>query len=186
MELHDNVCQLLTSSKLYLELSKSKKNSADELINQSLKLIEMSLTETRMLSHRLTAPILGHNSLIDALHSLLQNISATKGLKVNLTIEKFQDVLPPDQNLALFRIAQEQLQNIVKHSKAKTVEIKLGQKESNLFLVIKDDGVGFNLTEKGSGAGLLNIASRAKMYGGKMEIKSSPGNGFELWVWIPR
>jgi signal transduction histidine kinase len=91
----------------------------------------------------------------------------------------------------LFRIAQEAINNIVKHSKAKQVEIKLSQCEKNIQLEVKDDGEGFDLTIVRQEAlrlqhlGLLGIQERAELAGGEVQLSSVPGSGTHILVKVP-
>jgi two-component system sensor histidine kinase UhpB len=85
----------------------------------------------------------------------------------------------------IYRIVQEQINNISKHAKAKTIIIHLKAKDAHLNLSITDDGVGFDTTKKDNGIGLRNIQSRVEFYSGNMNIISSPGQGCRLEVTIP-
>ena len=80
---------------------------------------------------------------------------------------------------------EEQLNNIIKHSKAKNVEIKLIRKKDAISLSVKDDGVGFDTTKSTCGIGLKNIESRTKQFNGSMKIKSEAGKGCQLNILIP-
>jgi signal transduction histidine kinase len=93
-----------------------------------------------------------------------------------------ESLLDEKLTLAIFRIVQEQLNNIVKHAKAKIVIIGLTQLNENLQLRIKDNGIGFNPAEKRNGIGLKNIVSRTDLFNGKMSIDSQPGKGCVLEV----
>jgi signal transduction histidine kinase len=87
--------------------------------------------------------------------------------------------------LSIYRIVQEQLTNIFKYAKAQNAWLSLHQSPELVELVIKDDGVGFDTTEKQQGVGLQNISTRAEMHDGKMILESSPGNGCMLTVQFP-
>ena len=90
-----------------------------------------------------------------------------------------------NQKLAIYRIIQEQLNNVVKHANATAVSIILSQKEHNTTLVIRDNGKGFNTFERRNGIGLNNIISRTKVFDGMVEIESAPGKGCRLIVHMP-
>lgn len=184
-ELHDNVNQVLTTTKLYLEVALSNKEATESFVAKSMDLIILSINEIRSLSHHLSAPTLRTGSLIDSLSALAEMISGANGLQVNFKPVNFHSSLNIDQSLALYRIAQEQLSNVLKHANANIVEMTIEQKDKTVELSIKDDGVGFNASAKRTGAGITNIISRVKMFNGDVQIRSSLGNGCELQVIMP-
>jgi signal transduction histidine kinase len=96
-------------------------------------------------------------------------------------VEKIND----DIQLALFRIIQEQLNNILKHAGAKKVMISLSNEDGKINLTITDDGKGYDLKVKKHGLGLKNIFNRAEFHKGTAQIFSEPGKGFKLQVQIP-
>ena len=99
--------------------------------------------------------------------------------------------IPPQVKSTLFRIAQEAINNIVKHSNANQVEIKLSQQEKNIQLEVKDDGQGFNLDSVRHEAvslqqlGLIGIEERAELIGGDAQFMSEPGVGTQILVRVP-
>ena len=100
--------------------------------------------------------------------------------------ERVEDKLLDDQKLMLFRIIQEQTNNIIKYASAKSVQIMINEANNEVRLVISDDGVGFDSSDKSTkGIGFLNIISRADVYNGKVNIISSPGNGCTLEICFP-
>jgi signal transduction histidine kinase len=96
-----------------------------------------------------------------------------------------EDELPENKKLMLFRIIQEQLNNIIKHSGAQQVQIILNNDEGDTTLEIKDNGKGFDPLQSKIGLGLTNIKNRCELFGGRMEIKTSLGNGCTLKLHIP-
>jgi two-component system sensor histidine kinase UhpB len=96
-----------------------------------------------------------------------------------------EDIIPDNQKFSLFRIVQEQLNNIIKHSGAKNVSIKLFSKTDEFVLEIGDDGKGFDPACHRKGIGILNIKSRVELFNGKVEIISQPGHGCLLTVSFP-
>lgn len=184
-ELHDNVNQVLTTVKLYLELAQHSPETREELISKSMQLVMKCITEIRSLSHDLSAPTLGTRSLIDSIYALTETIANSTGIKILFDHSSCYTSLAMNQKLAIYRITQEQLNNIVKHSKATTVSIVLSQTDKHTILTIKDNGKGFNTFEKRNGIGLNNIISRAKVFDGKVNIESAPGKGCLLMVTLP-
>jgi signal transduction histidine kinase len=150
-----------------------------------MRLVINSINEIRSLSHDLSAPTLGTRSLIDSINALIETVSNSTGIKILFDYSSCYTSLPMDQKLAMYRITQEQLNNIVKHARATTISITLSQTDKHTTLVIKDDGRGFNTFEKRNGIGLNNIISRAKVFDGKVAIESAPGKGCLLVVTLP-
>lgn len=184
-ELHDNVNQVLTTVKLYLEMALHQPETRNELISKSINLVMNSIGEIRNLSHDLSAPTLGTRSLIDSITALVETVSGSSGLDISFDHSSCYTSLSMNQKLAIYRIIQEQLNNVVKHANATTVSIVLSQSNTITSLVINDNGKGFNTIEKRNGIGLNNINSRAKVFNGEAEIKSIPGKGCTLKVTLP-
>jgi PAS domain S-box-containing protein len=186
-ELHDNVGQLLATSKLYLELAKSTAdNVTEEMISLSLKSVADVINEVRHISHSLIPPTLGDLGLIDSITDLTETFTRTQPLEIQFEHPFFdEDLLPENQKLMLFRIIQEQLNNIVKHANATLVFITLRNIRPLLLLEIQDDGKGFDAKKIRRGLGLANIKNRAELFGGKMEIISDSGKGCTIKVMVP-
>ena len=188
IELHDNITQILATSKLYLDYAFAGPEIKREIILQSKDLIVLATQELRKLSHSLLPPSLEEFGLTQALNELLNGISQTGLFVIEGNWTGFDErSLAKDQKLTTYRIIQEQLNNIVKHAKAKNVNILFGncQESDSIRLSIVDDGKGFDTTTKRTGVGLRNITSRAELIGGTVTVISSPGNGCELTVTFP-
>jgi signal transduction histidine kinase len=185
-ELHDNVNQVLTTTKLYLDLSLSNPELKDELIEKSSKNVIYVINEIRQLSRSLMNPSLGDLGLIDSIHDLIENINITRKLHVTLKAgEELEDKLSENQKLTLFRIIQEALNNAIKHAKATNVFINLYESKSNLFLTINDDGVGFEPVSVKKGSGLKNIQNRVYLANGTISLESTPGKGCNIEITFP-
>lgn len=186
MELHDNVNQMLAASKLYLDLAESKPEVMKELITRSRKGIADAIQEIRKLSKSMVPPMMGVNGIIDCIEEFASLIRNSSGLQIDICIaEPIMLSLDENEQLALYRIIQEQLNNIVKHADATRILIKLDHKQDTAILHIKDDGRGFNPRENRHGIGLSNIQSRVEMLAGTFEIISAPGHGCELIIQLP-
>ncbi len=182
-EMHDNVSQVLTTVKLYLEMA--SKQECNPLIPRSMQLVNSSITEIRNLSHQLSAPTLGTGSLIDSIDTLLETLQFSTTLSIEFNHDGFQVPLVMSQKLALYRILQEQLNNILKHAEATKVRVSLYQQCDEVVLTIKDNGKGFDCKMKSKGMGLNNITSRAKVFGGTVHLDSAVQRGCRLTVTIP-
>jgi len=114
---------------------------------------------------------------------MINNIKQVNSLEFITRWEGLDETRLSDSlKLTIFRIVQEQLNNILKHAQARSILILLAQKDCLLELSIKDDGIGFDSSKKRNGVGLQNIISRAELYSGKVLINSEPGKGCELIV----
>ncbi|HLP38309.1 PAS domain-containing sensor histidine kinase [Lacibacter sp.] len=187
LELHDNINQLLSVVKLYLGVAKTEKTFNEDIIERSYLHLEEAMQDIRKLSHSLVAPSLGHDGLKEALEDLAESVQEPNKLSVQLLVDEDYEALQVDKNkeLMLYRIVQEQLNNILKYAKATEVTIRLQQQNDHLILFIRDNGVGFDIHQQGNGIGLKNINSRVNFYSGKMHLASAPGEGCTLEVSIP-
>lgn len=128
-------------------------------------------------------PSLKEVGLISTLEDLIESIRKVNPIEFILDWESIdEDQISEKLQLTIFRIVQEQLNNIFKYAQADSVMIRLRKIDGRLKLIIRDDGVGFDTTQKRQGVGLQNIASRADIFGGELIIHSKPGNGCELIV----
>jgi two-component system sensor histidine kinase UhpB len=185
-ELHDNINQILAAAKLYLQHGIRKTDCDSEILQKSLENIDLAIAEIRKLSQVLVAPSLGDITLTQAIEQLILLIENTTSLKMTLDSGNFnEDALDRNVKLTLYRIVQEQINNILKHSRATSASIRLGLVSKDIFLSIKDDGIGFDTTKNSGGIGLRNIANRVDFYDGVVQIVSSSGNGCTLEVTIP-
>ncbi|MBO9199508.1 MULTISPECIES: PAS domain-containing sensor histidine kinase [Niastella] len=189
-ELHDNVNQILSTAKLYLELALTDDGSRLELISRSTNNISDAINEIRTISRSLVPPSIGDLGLIDSVQDLVENIKATKRLHVEFYYSgNIDDILDEKRKLMLFRIIQEQVNNVLKHAAAKNLVIELIADSEGFAvdLTISDDGKGFELDKVRSkkGVGLSNIASRAQLFNGSVHIVTAPGDGCKLKINVP-
>jgi PAS domain S-box-containing protein len=182
-ELHDNVNQLLGASLLYISSIKRESAAPHPYLDEIDTLVNNAVTEIRKLSHALIAPSLNETELTEALDKIIDTAGKTGTLNIEKDLGSFdENNLPEKLKLNIYRIVQEQFNNILKYAKANTIQLKLVQEGEKLILKIKDDGVGFDTSVKSIGVGLTNMQTRASLHNGKMKIVSSPGKGCELTV----
>lgn len=185
-ELHDNINQILTTTKLYLDIAINEEGLRQELMAKSYQNISTVIEEIRTLSKSLVPPSLGDIGLKEAIYEMIENLNISRKITIRLRTVGFANAdIRGNIKLVIFRIVQEQVNNIIKHSKATNAEIKLAISKENLNITVTDNGVGFDTKKKVKGIGLTNITSRAEAYNGRVEIISSPGNGCALKVSIP-
>ena len=182
-ELHDNINQILASTRLYIECAIADDKIRKDLLEKGRVLLDSAMAEIRKLSKTLLPPSLGDVSLLQALNDLTRDMVIANKLEINKDWDGFNETgLSQKLKVTIFRIVQEQLNNINKHARAKTVNILLTKTNDIVMLSIQDDGVGFNTTAKRNGVGLRNITSRAEVNNGCVKIESQPGEGCELIV----
>ena len=185
-ELHDNVNQLLSASRLYIDAATTDNTNATFLLTQASSFIKNAIEEIRTLSKVLHTPLISELGLKDSIDNLAEEIMAVSPLKIHITDAGFQEEeLNDNFKLTLYRIMQEQLTNILKHAKASTAEIHISSDNQFISLEIKDNGIGFDTTKKRQGIGLSNIHSRATMYHGSMKLTSVAQGGSTLHVRFP-
>lgn len=182
-ELHDNINQILASAKLYVETALRAGEEKDEYLRQGVHIIDVAIQEIRQLSKDLVATGFRHHGLVVAIQDITELIATARGIRFHICTEGYSDeALSEGHKLALYRIVQEQMNNIVKHAHATEVFIELHSREGKAFLRLRDNGRGFDTAARPRGIGLSNIASRASFYNGTLDVRSAPGQGCELRV----
>lgn len=187
-DLHDNVNQILTTAKLYLELALVDEGEKDRLIQRCASGIMDAINEVRTISKSLVPASIGDLGLVESVQDLAESIRATKKLQVRFTHRgHIDELLDEKRKLTLFRIAQEQVNNVLKHSGAANLQIELNQDDSRICLSISDDGTGFDpaTVRAHRGNGISNIISRADLFNGVVNIDTAPGKGCRLNVQVP-
>ena len=186
-ELHDNIGQQLTTIKLYLDMAKtSNQESSLEMILLSLHNVSDVINEIRRMSRSLMPPTLGDLGLIESINDLIESLNRTQKLEIEFDYFEFdEEMLPENGRLMVFRILQEQMNNIVKHAGATKIAIVLRHTSKLMVLEIKDNGCGFELNTVRKGLGLANIKNRAELFGGQVEVSTAPNQGCILKVIVP-
>lgn len=185
-ELHDNVNQLLASALLFLKIVHKQPGDSNGYVGQSIDYINSAVEEIRNLSHTLNPGILKHNGLCAALNEMATGLNIPGRFEVRFETEQVDEArLPKELQLTLYRIVQENMNNVLKYAEASSVSISLSMHNEMLLLQIEDNGKGFDLEAAARGLGILNIYNRAESFGGKARIITSPGNGCLLNVEIP-
>jgi len=194
-ELHDQIGQILTAVKMNLHAVQrfSQGPEARSYIKDNMEAVDEALRLVRDLSVELRPPILDDLGLTTALRWYVDRYTKRTGLNVDVVVDL------PDENerfareleTACFRIAQEALTNVVRHAKATQVILRLTIDTNVLFLIVKDDGVGFDVERLRKRAlrvatlGLVSMQERAHAAGGRIEIESAPASGTEIRFSLP-
>lgn len=183
-ELHDNINQILAGSKMYLSIAGKKSEQLKSLITYPMELIDMSIEEIRILSKRLVSPLKDINleALID---NLLSEIKKIMSVNTEFVYDVPDELLADELKLNLYRIIQEQTNNIQKYAAANYISITVRTENKVLTLTIQDDGIGFNVKAKRKGIGISNIINRTESFNGSVTIESAPGKGCSIFVVIP-
>jgi len=187
-ELHDDVSQQLAQLKIDLDVLGHTLQGPDaEVVAEEAKRTADIATSIHNLSHRLHPTRLRIIGLVSALESLAAECSRP-GMVIALAHDAIPRSLPPEISIPMFRIAQEALQNALKHSQARKVSMRLARDAKALTLTITDDGVGFDTAtawQRGSGLGLISMRERIEVMGGSCEIASRPRAGTTIRVRAP-
>jgi signal transduction histidine kinase len=187
-ELHDSVSQSLYSLTLYtdaarLALSKNETEAAGENLQELRNMAREAMLDMRLLIFELHPPILENEGLVIALRTRLESVEARSGIHTEFDVEE-EVRLPIETEAELYRIAQEALNNAVKHSQAKNIRVHLQFKASKFRMNIWDNGIGFDpkIKKQSGGLGLRGMEDRVKRINGRLTIVSNPGSGTQLTV----
>ncbi|MEP6749822.1 MAG: PAS domain-containing protein [Bacteroidota bacterium] len=186
-ELHDNVNQLLGASRLYLDMAKREGPANNDMyISRSAQYTLSAIEEIRKLTKGLTTDTIKNLGLCSAIENIARDAMEVNPVKITCSLKSFNEYTVNEKfKLNLFRIIQEEINNILKHAKATLVTIQLAAKNNRIHLTISDNGVGFNTSIKSRGIGVANIKSRAISYHGTADFVSRPGCGCVLTVVFP-
>jgi PAS domain S-box-containing protein len=189
-ELHDRVGQSLTALGLNLrviasELDLESGQTVTTRLEDCMRLVEDTVGAMRSVMGELRPQALDDYGLLAALRAHVAEFTARTGIHVAVAEDGDPGRVAKDLELALFRIAQEALNNVAKHSKATAVRVCFGGHGDGAVLALSDDGVGFDPARGGSGWGLIIMRERAESIGAKFELDSAPGRGVRIAVRCP-
>jgi len=195
-ELHDGLGQTLTALTNQLERLQQKLDDSDrgELASRlagSVDTARSALNEIRELSRLLRPPVLDDLGLPAALSWLTRTLEQRTGLRAEVTLEGLHQRLDPDLETLVFRIVQEALTNVLRHAGADRAEVGVSRIGTLLELRVSDDGKGFDPQavlaggEAATGLGLRGMRDRLELFGGRLEIFSSPGRGTLVTAEVP-
>jgi two-component system, NarL family, sensor histidine kinase UhpB len=186
-DLHDEVNQALTAILLRLEaLSHSAPPDLEEELVELKRLVNQAMNELLQLARQLRPTALDDHGLLPAMASQVRRFAAQTGIKADLNTAGESSKLQPDEEIAIYRIAQEALANIARHADAQSVEVDLrAENGGGVQLTVRDDGRGFETGRPTGGLGLGGMAERARLVGGELTIESRPGAGTQLCLRVP-
>lgn len=188
VDLHDSLGGMLSTAKHQLRtLSKSINPSEVDKLNQTEELISSAHEEVRKIAHNMMPDAIINLGLKAAIEDLANHVNLTDKLEVKTQIAISETSLNKDQDLIVYRIIQESINNAFKHANAKQLLIQMIDQKDAVHLTIEDDGVGFNMQNghRSKGLGLKSMESRVKYLNGQIEIASKVGEGTTIDIIIP-
>jgi PAS domain S-box-containing protein len=185
-ELHDNVNQLLAASRIYMDLAMRHAKNRNDNISLSSEYTLTAIEAIRKLAKGLVSNAIKNVGLCIAIKKMTHDLMQVYPIRIICRMDDALNTRMKEKfKLDVFRIVQEQLNNIIKHAKASRVKIGLFQNEVYIVLSVADNGIGFDVTKNVDGIGILNIKSRAAFYNGNADFISEPGKGCLLTVTFP-
>lgn len=192
-DLHDGLGQMLTAvsytTQEFQTLDTSNKIDRDKLISKMQEQINQAIRESKNLAHNLIPIILKDFGLIVAINDLIERANEMYDISFSFNAYDYNERIDVKLEKALYRICQESLNNIVKHSKARVANYQIFKQDNLIILVIDDDGIGFNteaVEEKGiKGIGLASMHERVQAFEGTFSVDSKIGDGTEIIIEIP-
>ena len=182
-ELHDNLNQILGAAKLYVELAKTDEVNRLMCLNKSSGYIVEVIDEIRKICKAWATPGLNYMGLFESIRVLIEDLALVHPIKISLSHHDFEEnELDEKLKVMIYRIVQEQLNNILKHANASQAAISIARSGKELHLNISDNGSGCDVAQAKNGTGIMNIKIRTEMYDGAVTIRSEPGEGYELKV----
>jgi signal transduction histidine kinase len=189
-DLHDGVGQMMSAAKMNLSAIENEIPFTDEVQKQSFEklmaLVDESCKEIRSVSHQMMPNALLKSGLASAIKEFLDKID-NRVIKINLFTEGLQERLDSNTETVLYRVIQECVNNVIKHSGANNLDISLIKDADGISATVEDNGRGFDTSDRQQfeGIGLKNISSRIAYLKGTIEFDSSPGKGTLVAIYVP-
>lgn len=190
-ELHDSLGQNLLVIKNRASLALTQRNDPDKMAEQVSEVSAMTsaaIREVREIAQNLRPFQIDELGLTESIASMVRKVGDASGIEFRTQLDDIDHALPPEFEINFYRILQECLNNVAKHSQAKTASIVLRREQHSLQLKVQDEGCGFTTRDahpEGRGFGFKNITERARTMGGEARVESSPGEGTRVDVVIP-
>lgn len=182
-ELHDNIGQLLSTAKMLLGITERSFDKPPDTLTTANETIGKAIGELRSLSKVLDKEWLEQFDLVANLKTEIERVNNAKALQIEMSLpEKLK--LKADEQIILFRIIQEAIQNAVKHSGASILLININLQAAGLFVSVEDNGSGYNAEDEANGMGMLNIKHRASLLGGSVSFHTS-AQGSSVKIYLP-
>ncbi|MCG8331579.1 MAG: sensor histidine kinase [Chitinophagales bacterium] len=189
--LHNSLGSVLSAIQMHIQTfqvssDNDKNEEQEQLLNKTLQLVKNAAKTNRYIAHEMMPPVLMRFGLKAALDELTDKLKSP-GVEVHTSVFGMEKRYEDKLELALYRIIDELLNNILKHAKATEINVQLTEHDDSLNIIVEDNGRGFNYLPKSPnfGMGLFNIQARVKHFGGDLSVDSSPGNGTTVSIDIP-
>jgi signal transduction histidine kinase len=192
-ELHDGIGQYLVALKLNFDMLASQMTNQGTILAESQEILEQCITETRSISHLLHPPLLDDAGLMLAVKSYVEGFAERSGIEATLDVSSDLQRLPRNVELTVFRVLQESLTNVHRHSGSTSVDVSLLTEGADISLEVRDHGCGiepellkqFQLTGTQVGVGLAGMRERVNDLGGRFELTSDQ-HGTLVRVLVPK
>ncbi len=185
-ELHDNIGQLLAIASMQLNLLNKKiPEENKESFTEARQMVSDSLTEIRALSRSLNNEVIDYKGLVSSVKNEIVRFNRLEVLEAQLKVEGEEYPIPYEDTIILFRILQEFFSNVIKYAGASQLKVSFKFLPEFIEISALEDGRGFDTEDQDSGAGLLNMRSRAKMINTNFKLESSIGKGTSLYLHYP-
>ncbi|MBU3743009.1 MAG: HAMP domain-containing protein [Sediminibacterium sp.] len=186
-EIHDNVGQMLSLVRIQLNLAAQQENNENKIITDAQDNIGRAIRDLRDLAKGMSSDRIKLLGLYDSVEQEVERIRRTGICEVQMNCEGDKRTIDHQREIILFRVLQECLQNVLKHSEVKLLDIRFTYSGNLLSIQIKDDGKGFLVqqTNGSYGLGLMNISNRIQLMGGQSEVESAPGMGTTIRILVP-
>lgn len=186
-DLHDDIGSLLSATRLYLR-QLSPQTAVEQLTSikdETLNMVDEMIQNTRRITHDLLPSELEKFGFIAAAEDLCERVDRSGGIRVSFCCPS-ERRLPSRQEVALYRVLQELVNNTLKHAEAARIDVNTEWRPDFFRLGYQDDGKGFEIPAGGySGLGLKNIESRVSLIGGSLQFDTAPGKGLQVQIHIP-
>ena len=187
-EIHDNVGQLLSLTKMQLNLIEESPEKDNNLVRDAKDNISKAMTDLRDLAKGMSSDRIQLLGLYDSVTQEAVRINKVGRLQVQVSSNGNKKEPDHKKQLVIFRVIQECFQNIIKHAQANHVLVTFTYQLDSFDVVIKDDGIGFEYhpgSHSSEGLGLMNIFNRIHLVGGDVTLNSSPGAGTTVYIKVP-
>ncbi len=183
-ELHDNINQILASTKLYLSMAVKQDERINNLIKYPIELIDSTISEIRLLSSKNVTPARNIN-LKELIRLLVENLNVSTRIKTIFDYKITNEINDDELKTNIYRIVQEQVNNTLKHAAALHANISIEMIENVIRITLSDDGKGFDTSKRKEGIGITNMINRVESFNGKIDVESAPGKGCKIKIEIP-
>lgn len=181
-DLHDGIGGMLAVSKMNFEISKQNIDGHKEEFQDGIKLLEQAASELRKTAHNMMPQILLESGLVDAVKYFCDGVAKSNAPDISFQIFGTPKKFTPEFELAIYRIVQELIHNVIKHAKANNAIVQFNFHETNFTVTVEDDGIGMSTEEGIKGMGMRSIQDRIKTNRGTISIQSKKNEGTSVYL----